>query len=56
MSMFTEFGRRVINARQKHAERQVSAALLNFDDATLAKAGFDRVELRRKARGATAFY
>lgn len=54
MSMFTDFGRRVIRAREKQAERQVSAAMLNFDDATLAKAGLNRADLVRKARG--AFY
>ena len=54
MSMFPEFGRRVIRAREKQAERQVSAAMLHFDDATLAKAGFERATLVRKARG--AFY
>jgi hypothetical protein len=52
MSIFAEFGRRVIRAREKQAERQVSAAMLNFDDETLAKAGLNRAELVRKARGA----
>ena len=55
MSIFTEFGRRVIRAREKQAERQVSAAMLHFDDATLEKAGVTRSELVRKARGAFCY-
>ncbi len=42
-------------AREKQAERQVSAVLLNFDDETLRKAGFNRADLARKANGAFMF-
>lgn len=55
MSIFGDFGRRVIQAREKQAERQVSAVLLNFDDLTLEKAGFNRKDLARKARGAVYY-
>ncbi len=53
MSVFGDFGRKVIASRQKQAERQVCAALLSFDDKTIEKAGFHRAELKRKAGGAT---
>lgn len=49
MSFFGEFGRRVIQARQKQAQRQVNAALLTLDDETLRERGYDRVKLARNA-------
>jgi len=55
MSVFGDFGRKVIAARQRQAERQVCATLLGLDDELIAKAGFTRAELQRKAAGAIYF-
>ena len=52
MSFFGDFGRRVIAARQKQAQRQVNATLLTFDDESLRAHGYDRKELARNASGA----
>ena len=51
MSIFGDFGRKVIASRQRQAERQVCATLLSFDDKTLEQAGYTRAELKRKAAG-----
>jgi hypothetical protein len=53
--MFGDFGRKVIASRQRQAERQVCATLLGFDDEMIAKAGYTRAELKRKAAGAVYF-
>lgn len=45
MSMFADFGRRIIKARHKQAQRQVNAVLLTLDDETLRKAGYKREDL-----------
>lgn len=52
MSVFGDFGRKVIASRQRQAQRQVYATLLSFDDKTIEKAGYTRAELKRKASGA----
>lgn len=51
MSLFGEFGRRIIAARQKQAQRQVNAVLLTLDDESLAASGYNRKELARNASG-----
>ena len=45
----------MIEARQKRAQHYVNGALLSFDDETLARAGFDRDELKRGAPGRMIF-
>ena len=42
---------RMMTARERQARRYVNSALLQLDDATLAKAGYDRESLERQ-RGA----
>ncbi len=44
---------RMVAAREKQARRFVNGALLNLDDETLARAGYDRETLR--AEGATNY-
>ena len=39
MSMFGDFGKKMIAARQRQAERQVCATLLGLDEETIGKAG-----------------
>ncbi|GIL01041.1 MAG: hypothetical protein BroJett030_09400 [Alphaproteobacteria bacterium] len=39
---------RMVKARERQARRYVNAALLQFDDETLARAGFSRQELERQ--------
>ncbi|MGB7285622.1 MAG: hypothetical protein WBC71_01710 [Salaquimonas sp.] len=52
MSIFGEFGRRIIAARQRQAQRQVNATLLTLDDEILRAGGYDRKELARNASSA----
>lgn len=40
----------IVNARQVQAERYVAGVLLSLDDETLRAGGFDRAELRKRAR------
>ena len=47
MSIRTAFGR-MISARERHARMYVNAALLNLDDETLRRAGYEREELKRR--------
>ena len=43
---------RMIAAREKQARSYVNAALMNLDDETLRRAGYDRAKLERSgARG-----
>ncbi len=51
MSVFGDFGRRVMKARQRQAERHVAATLLGFNDEVISQAGHTRAELERKAKG-----
>ncbi|MEL6947489.1 MAG: hypothetical protein AAFO73_07630 [Pseudomonadota bacterium] len=44
---------RMIAAREKQARRYVNGALLNLDDETLARGGFDRKTLR--AQGGSVY-
>ncbi|MEM1039220.1 MAG: hypothetical protein AAGI12_07085 [Pseudomonadota bacterium] len=44
---------RMIAAREKQARRYVNGALLNLDDETLARGGFDRAKLR--AQGSSVY-
>ena len=44
---------RMVAAREKQARRYVNGALLNLDDETLTRAGFNRKELR--AQGASNY-
>jgi len=55
MSLFGDFGRRVIAARHKQAQRQVNATLHHLDDETLKRAGIDRSKLDRNVHGAVFF-
>ena len=52
MSKFSQATRRgyksMIQARERQAQRYVYGALLDLDDETLASAGYDRRELRKK--------
>jgi uncharacterized protein YjeT (DUF2065 family) len=45
---------RMIAARERQAKRYVTSALLNMDDETLRRAGYDRKSLR--ANGNTFLY
>lgn len=47
MNIRNTFGR-MIEAREKQARRYVNGALLNLDDATLARAGYTRAELMKQ--------
>jgi hypothetical protein len=49
MSIFGNFGRRVIEAREKQARGYVYASMLSMDDETIKNAGFTRDELKRGA-------
>ena len=40
---------RIIKARERQAQLYVNGILLNFDDETLARSGFDRAELKKRA-------
>lgn len=51
---FSRMFQRMIEARQRQADRMVSAYLLTMDDRTLAQLGYDRAMLEVKARGATS--
>ena len=44
---------RVISARERQARRYVNSALLNLDDETLSRAGFNRKELEKQG---SSFY
>jgi len=44
---------RMITARERQAQRYVNGALLNLDDNTLARAGFNRADI--KAQGASNY-
>jgi len=46
---------RVVEARQRQADRYVSSAMLNLDDTTIAAFGTTREELRRKAKSTYVF-
>jgi hypothetical protein len=54
MSFFADIGRatryrfnRVVEARQRQAQRYVNGALLALDDESLERAGYDRKSLER---------
>lgn len=56
MSFFGEMRRatrtgldRMITARERQVRRYVNSALLQFDDETLAKAGYDRKSLEKQS-------
>lgn len=49
MSIFGDFGRKLVTAREKQVRRYVNGILLTQDDATLKAAGFDRAELKRNS-------
>lgn len=62
MSFFSDVGRitrrgyeRVLNARQRQANRYVNGALLNLDDETLARAGYNRKDLQKRDRAFSPF-
>lgn len=52
MSLFSNFGKRFIEARQRQAQIHVNSVLSGFDDETLKRAGFDRKNLNASARAA----
>lgn len=52
MGLRNTFGR-IIAARERQARRYVNGALLNMDDETLRRAGFNREDL--KADGVTTY-
>lgn len=49
MSLLSRLSRNFIEARERKVRGQVYATLLNFDDATLARAGYSREALRKQA-------
>ena len=49
---FSRVFQRMIEARQRQADRAVSAYLLSFDDRTLKELGYDRAMLESKRAGA----
>ncbi|MCB1464123.1 MAG: hypothetical protein KDJ90_17290 [Nitratireductor sp.] len=60
MSFFGEVRRatrtgfdRMISARERQARRYVNSALLHLDDATLARAGYNRKDIEKQG---SAFY
>ncbi|SMC58795.1 hypothetical protein [Rhizobium sp. RU36D] len=54
-SIFRNAYNRVIEARERQANRYVNGALMNLDDKTLASMGLTREELRRKGTAAYIF-
>lgn len=48
MSFFSDFGRRLMEARAREARRRVNDILLSMDDKSLSQLGYERAELRRK--------
>lgn len=46
---------RVIEARQRQAERAINAYLLSLDDETLERLGYERKQLQREATGSYPF-
>jgi hypothetical protein len=55
MSFFGDISRatrigynRIVESRQRHAQRYVNGALLALDDEALARAGYDRKTLERQ--------
>ncbi|MFK7902766.1 MAG: hypothetical protein AB8B49_07975 [Nitratireductor sp.] len=49
MSIFSNFGRKMVAARQKQVDRYVNTILLMHDDETLKAAGFKRENLRQNS-------
>lgn len=56
MSVFGDFGRKVIASRQRQADRQVAATLLGLDDEMIRRSGYTREELQRKAHGSYLYF
>lgn len=56
MSIFGDFGRKLVAAREKQVRRYVNGILLTQDDASLKAAGFDRDELKRNAQAPHPFF
>lgn len=56
MSVFGDFGRKVIASRQRQADRQVAATLLGLDEETIRRSGYTREELQRKAKGSYLYF
>ncbi|MGV1914609.1 hypothetical protein [uncultured Agrobacterium sp.] len=54
-SIFRTAFERVVEARQRQADRHVSSAMLNLDATTIAAFGATREELRRKAKSTYVF-
>ena len=48
---FSRLFQRMIEARQRQADRTVSAYLLSLDDRTLKELGYDRAMLQAKSAG-----
>jgi hypothetical protein len=62
MSFFGDIGRatrngfnRVVEARQRQAQRYVNGILLAMDDASLERAGYDRKTLERQESSLSPF-
>lgn len=51
---FSRLFQRMVEARQRQADRMVSAYLLTLDERTLGQLGYDRAMLEVKARGAAS--
>ncbi|MCB1385068.1 MAG: hypothetical protein KDJ80_03930 [Nitratireductor sp.] len=50
MSLFANFGRRLIEARERQARAQVNAILSRLSDETLERAGLSRADIEPSAK------
>jgi hypothetical protein len=46
---------RIVEARQRQAERAINSYLMSLDDASLERLGYDRADLEKQAAGGYPF-